>query len=123
MTNEIGVLRAGLAAMRESPTAAPPNKPAGNEVVKSQAKADVAETQQRQNPEEVAEEVVNGLNDLVQELHRELKFSVDKDSGDTVIKVVDQKTDEVVRQIPPEEVLNLRKRLMEAAGVIFSDSA
>ncbi len=67
--------------------------------------------------------MVSDLNNLVRELHRELKFSVDQDSGDTVIKVVDRETDEVVRQIPSEEVMHLRKRLQEAAGVFFQDSA
>lgn len=69
------------------------------------------------------EEVVSDLNNLVHELHRELQFSVDHESGDTVVKVVDRETDEVVRQIPSEEVVRLRKRLQEAAGVIFQDSA
>lgn len=40
-----------------------------------------------------------------------------------MIKVVDRETDEVVRQIPSEEVMRLRERLQEAAGVIFRDSA
>jgi flagellar protein FlaG len=40
-----------------------------------------------------------------------------------VIKVIDRETDEVVRQIPSEEVVRMRKRLQEAAGVIFQDSA
>jgi len=37
--------------------------------------------------------------------------------------VVDRETDEVVRQIPSEEVVRLRQRLQEAAGAIFQDSA
>ena len=68
-------------------------------------------------------EVVSDLNNLVRELHRELHFSVDEESGDTVIKVVDSATDEVVRQIPSEEVVRMRKHLKEAAGLIFDDSA
>ena len=67
--------------------------------------------------------MVSDLNQLVQSLHRELQFSVDNDSGETVIKVVDRETDEVLRQIPNDEVLQLRKRLEETAGAIFQDSA
>jgi len=66
---------------------------------------------------------VSELNSMVRELHRELRFSIDQDSGDTVVKVVDRQTEEVVRQIPSEELMHLRKRLEEAAGVIFQDSA
>ena len=57
---------------------------------------------------------VSNLNQLVRDLHRELKFSVDDDSGETVVKVIDKETDEVVRQIPSAEVLRLRKRLEES---------
>jgi len=73
--------------------------------------------------QEPLDEVVSDLNNLVRDLQRELQFSVDEDSGSTVIKVVDRETDEVVRQIPSEELMNLRKRLEKAAGVFFEDSA
>jgi len=69
------------------------------------------------------EETVQELNSLAQDLHRELRFSVDEETGDTVIKIVDQKTDEVIRQIPSEELIELRQRLAAATGAIFSDSA
>ena len=80
-------------------------------------------TERAAQEEEPLEDVVSNLNQLVRDLHRELQFSVDEDSGDTVIKVIDSKTDEVLRQIPSEEVMRLRQRLEEAAGVIFQDSA
>lgn len=64
-------------------------------------------------------EVVSGLNEMVQNLHRNLHFSVDDHSGDTVIKVIDSQTDEVVRQIPSEEIMKLRQRMKDAAGALF----
>lgn len=67
--------------------------------------------------------VVSGINELVHELQRELHFAVDDQSGETVIKVVDCATDEVVRQIPSEEVLRLRQRLAEMSGALFDGSA
>jgi len=62
-------------------------------------------------------------NELVHELQRELHFAVDHNSGDTIIKVVDRETEEVIRQIPSEEVVRLRQRLEEVAGVLFDGSA
>lgn len=67
--------------------------------------------------------VVSGINELVHELQRELHFAVDNQTGETVVKVVDRATDEVVRQIPSEEVLRLRQRLAEMTGVLFDGSA
>jgi flagellar protein FlaG len=72
---------------------------------------------------EPIEDVVSKLNDLVRNLQRELRFSVDTNSGDTIIKVVDRETEEVVRQIPSEEIVALRQRLEESTGGFFDDSA
>ncbi|MGB5468356.1 MAG: flagellar protein FlaG, partial [Sedimenticolaceae bacterium] len=78
------------------------------------------ETTQEAEP---IEDVVSNLNDLVRNLQRELRFSVDTKSGDTIIKVVDRETDEVVRQIPSEEIVALRQRLEQSSGGFFDDSA
>ena len=72
---------------------------------------------------EPIEDVVSDLNDLVRNLQRELRFSVDTKSGDTIIMVVDRTTDEVVRQIPSAEIVALRQRLEETAGGFFDETA
>jgi flagellar protein FlaG len=61
------------------------------------------------------EETVGKLSDFVQSIQRSLEFSVDEESGRTVVKVMDTKTDEVIRQIPPEEVLRILRH-MAASG-------
>jgi flagellar protein FlaG len=50
---------------------------------------------------------VSRLSDYVQSIRRTLDFSVDEDTGRTIITVMDAKTERVIRQIPPEEVLNM----------------
>ncbi len=66
-------------------------------------------------------EAVRVLNEQVQSVQRELRFSVDEDSGQTVIKVIDLSTKEVIRQIPNEEALGVAKTLNEGADVkLFS---
>ncbi len=59
------------------------------------------------------EEAVRNLNEHVKTIQRELHFSIDKDSGYTVIKVVDSETDEVIRQIPNEEAVKVAQKLVE----------
>lgn len=51
------------------------------------------------------------INAYLRRMDRGLRFHVDEGSGKTVIKVVDNRTREVVRQIPPEVVLRLAERL------------
>ena len=124
MSNDIGMLKSGFAPTeRTSPTAKAEKAEVAEKQRQAQQAARAEEAVSADKAQEIAEEVASGLNELVQELHRELRFSVDRESGDTVIKVIDQETDEVVRQIPSEEVVQMRKRLQEAAGVIFQDSA
>ncbi len=67
-------------------------------------------TQTRAEPKaEAAEEeilqVVDKLREQVSAVGKDLNFEVDRESGYTVIKVVDPATEEVVRQIPAEEVV------------------
>lgn len=125
MTNEIGMLvKSGPGPTERTSPTAKPGKAEAAESVQHKAQAErEARAAEAARAEELAQQVATGLNDLVHELHRELHFSVDNDSGDTIIKVIDRETDEVVRQIPSEEVVRLRKRLQEASGVIFQDSA
>ncbi len=63
------------------------------------------------------------LSDLVQSVRRELKFSVDSDSGRTVIRVIDSSTGELVRQIPPDEVLTLVGRFREDQAGLVKEQA
>ncbi len=73
---------------------------------------------------ETLKKAVQDLSRGVQNLQRSLQFSIDEDSGRTVIKVVDKETQEVIRQIPEEDVLALAARLQDAqAGMLVKDEA
>lgn len=70
---------------------------------------------------------VQQLNAYVQNMKRDLRFSVDEDSGRSVVKVVDSETGETIRQFPAEEVLAVSRVLSEvmddAKGFILSELA
>ncbi|MAZ66835.1 MAG: flagellar biosynthesis protein FlaG [Kangiellaceae bacterium] len=57
------------------------------------------------------ENAVVELNEHFQSVNRDLHFSVDEESGESIIKVVNRDTEEVVRQIPAEYVLKLAQNL------------
>ncbi len=77
--------------------------------------------QEKASDTEVAEAVSN-LNDYIQVIRRELEFRVDKETGRTVVTVLDAETGEKIRQIPSEEVLALARNLGPEAktGLIIS---
>ncbi len=58
------------------------------------------------------------LRELMADQQRNLDFRVDEASGRTVITVLDATTEEVVRQIPAEEVLVIA-RTVGAAGALL----
>jgi flagellar protein FlaG len=49
----------------------------------------------------------------------DLQFSVHKASGEIMVTVSDQSTGEVIREIPPSDVLNLAARLEQMVGLMF----
>lgn len=51
------------------------------------------------------------MNEYIQSTQRDLQFSYDPDSGQTVVKVLDRSSQEVIRQIPDEIFLKLAKTL------------
>ncbi|MCV6621541.1 MAG: flagellar protein FlaG [Cellvibrionaceae bacterium] len=70
------------------------------------------------------EKAVSRLNDYVQSTQRDLKFSMDEETGQTVITVVDRYTSEVIRQLPDQVVLDLAKKLNQEEPIkLFSARA
>ena len=62
------------------------------------------------------EEVKNQIEELQQfhqSIDRSLQFKVDEELGVTIVRVIDKETDELIRQFPPEELINLSRRLKE----------
>jgi flagellar protein FlaG len=72
-----------------------------------------AATSADQVSETAMQAAVTRLNDYVQNVQRNLEFSVDKETGCTVVTVRDGETNEVIRQIPPEKMLAVMRALVE----------
>lgn len=97
-----------VATRAEAPTTP---RPAQVPAPTSEAKDEDKQAAGNQVAERHADEVVQGLNEFAQRIHRKLEFSVDTDSGMTVIKVLNRDTNELVRQIPAESILTLHQHL------------
>ncbi|MCG7530120.1 flagellar protein FlaG [Psychrobium sp. MM17-31] len=72
---------------------------------------------------EQLEVLAEKLQEFVSSLNKGLQFSVHEESGRDVIKVIDRESDEVVRQYPSEEVLELVAKLSDAAGNFINSQA
>jgi flagellar protein FlaG len=74
---------------------------------------------ERQQRAEALQDKVAELNDYMQNFNRSLQFTVDDSSGDTVVKVIDSNTDEVVRQIPSQALLDARNAAEKYRGILL----
>lgn len=84
----------------------------------SQAVKDANKTENTPlTPEQLAQAVTQ-IQDVIQQTAQSLQFSIDKDTGSTVVKVVDTESKKVLRQIPSEEVLAIAKALDKLQGLL-----
>ncbi|AWI81612.1 MAG: flagellar protein [Betaproteobacteria bacterium HGW-Betaproteobacteria-13] len=72
-----------------------------------------------QEVEQAMEEVRSAIAPMAQDL----LFSIEEDTGKTIIKVVDSSTDEVIRQIPSEEIITIAKALDNLQGLLLKQKA
>lgn len=68
-------------------------------------------------PEDL-DRAIRELNDYVQSLKRTINFEIDESSGRAIVRVLDQQTGELIRQIPSEEALAIARHLDAVQGVI-----
>ena len=66
---------------------------------------------------------VEKIQQFVNTTASDIKFSIDEDSGRTVIKVIDRETKDVIRQIPSQEVLDLAQALGKLQGLLIKQKA
>lgn len=69
------------------------------------------------------DEAVKAVNDFVNSVNNSLSFSVDDDTGKTVVKVIDTATKEVIKQFPSEEMMAIAKALDNIKGLLVQQKA
>ncbi len=94
-----------------------------------QQKATVEEPLRRIQEEQ--KKIVRGernINEAVEKLNKALdlfdiqvRFKIHKETKDIVIKVIDIKNNEVIREIPPEKILDMVAKMMEFLGLLFDE--
>jgi flagellar protein FlaG len=91
-----------------------------NSVIESQKQnhASTSETPQQDLPKEKLEEVVKGLNEFLQPSHTSIKFELHDELQEYYVQIIDERTDEVIREIPPKKLLDMYAVMMEFVGLI-----
>jgi len=74
-------------------------------------------------PERQLNDALQSINKALQQLSPDLQFEVDPDTKRPIVKVVDQQTKEVIRQMPTAEALEISKALDKLQGLLVRQKA
>lgn len=68
-------------------------------------------------------QALQSINKTLQALSQNLEFTVDADSNRTIVKVMDTQTQEIIRQMPTAEALEISKALDKLQGLLLKQKA
>jgi flagellar protein FlaG len=71
---------------------------------------------------EALKEEARKLNEKMDIMNKSIQFSIDDKTKDIVVKVVDKSSGEVISQFPPEDLLKLRERMNDMAGLLIKET-
>jgi flagellar protein FlaG len=72
---------------------------------------------------EQLDQAVGAVNKALAPVARNLQFSIDDETGRSVVKVVDGSTNEVIRQFPSEELLAITRSIDKLSGLLVKQKA
>jgi len=122
-----------ITAINNLPMAAAPNgagdvvpSPETHEEIKYEPPDDISSTNKEAasntetavNQKELEKTIVN-INKMIESMDTSLQFYIHKDSGRIAVKVINNKSKEVILEIPSEEILNLAAKLNDTTGLII----
>ncbi len=65
--------------------------------------------------------IADAMDSYVQSIQRDLNIQVHEETGKIMVKVVSRDTGEVIREIPPKELLDLAAKMDEMTGTLFNE--
>jgi flagellar protein FlaG len=81
---------------------------------------------QKQAAEPVAKEIRQAVEQVRKQVEakapNELSFSIDQETGRSVVRIVDRKSGEVIRQIPAQEMLDIAKSIDKMQGLLLKQA-
>jgi len=89
-----------------------------------------AEVELLEKKEEAKEKgLLEKLNDAVDKMNREaearnlaLRFEMHEDSGRWMVKIIDKDEDEIIREVPPEKLLDIAAHIREMTGLLVDQN-
>ena len=72
--------------------------------------------------EEKIKRMADAMDSYVNSIQHDLNIQVHDETGKIMIQVISRNTGKVIREIPPEKLLDLAAKMDEMTGVLFNES-
>ncbi|WP_082174054.1 flagellar protein FlaG [Clostridium niameyense] len=69
------------------------------------------------------EKAVDKLNKLLDEKQTHIEYEVYGKFKDLTIKIINNKTNEIIKEIPPKKIIDMVDKLCEIAGILIDQKA
>lgn len=86
------------------------------EVARKEKKEAAPDAQAAEKKQVQPEELLQQIKGLTEEGVYSVRFENDESANEVVVKIVDRETEEVIRQVPAQEVLNMKAALDDLRG-------
>ena len=83
-----------------------------------------AELQESQVPKKAPQqikEVITRLENTLQNVEPKIELSVDEELNQVIIRILDKESGELIKQLPPEDVLELDRFFAEQSGLLVEE--
>ncbi len=116
------IVQPSLSPAGKAPIPPEPSADTTKAVGPTQTAAAVPEPAALPSPSQL-QDALKEINKALREQSQGIEFTVDKDSHQTIVKVVDQQTKEVIRQMPSKEAVEIAKALDRMQGLLLKQKA
>lgn len=121
MSSQVGSIQPSSRGIGESSPGA--NKLQVLKPIDSMGKSDKKEQQNRGLNVSDTKKLVDELNEYMDDLQTQLGFSIREDlDHQVVVEIKNRETEELLKQIPSEELLKIREKMEELTGFLFDQS-
>lgn len=96
-------------------------KPVLEEIKKNNNNSSSNNTKEKQvNPKDI-DTAVDKANKVLFKNNTHLQFRIHEKTNEVMVKIIDDESGEVLREIPPEKMLDLVAKLWEIAGILIDE--
>ena len=85
-------------------------------------KAEVATREVSKRQQEKLRDMVEGLNLIARSYNKNLRFQIFEETGDLFAQVINVDTGEIIKTVPPLELLEALARISDAVGLLVDKS-